>query len=304
MKVEPKESILKSRTAEPDRGVAGSVQVSVVIGTYNRLPFLKKTLKSVRDEMRGIGYEILIVDGGSDDGTVAWLAKQKDVITIVQHNHGQWEGKSVRRRSWGYFMNLGFKCAQGKYVCMLSDDCLVVPGAIRNGIRLFEEETKKGNKVGAVAFYWRNYPEQQKYWVGLTLGDRMFVNHGLFLREAIAEVGYADEEIFEFYHADGDLCLKLWQHGYVCQDSPDSYIEHCSHANRRVRASNLERQEEDWKNYLSKWSGIYYDEDKKDFGSWVEKEFTDPNSTAKGFDLSLRQDASLTKRVLKKITRR
>ena len=108
--------------------------VSVVIGSYNRIDFLKLTLESVRRELEPAAAEIIVVDGGSDDGSLEWLIAQKDIVTIVQHNRGTWRGKPVKRRSWGYFMNLGFKSAQGKYVCMLSDDCLVVPGAIRNGI--------------------------------------------------------------------------------------------------------------------------------------------------------------------------
>jgi glycosyltransferase involved in cell wall biosynthesis len=155
--------------------------VSVVIGTYNRKRFLKKTIETLRDELDSAPFksEMIVVDGGSTDGTLNWLKKQKDIITIIQHNRGKWHGKQIERRSWGYFMNLGFKCAQGKYICMLSDDCLVVPGAIVNGYHLFEKELEKGNNVGAVAFYWRNWPEMENYWIGYTLGGKLFVNHGM-----------------------------------------------------------------------------------------------------------------------------
>ena len=131
--------------------------VSIILGTYNRIRFLKLTIKSIRNELSKCAFpnEIIVVDGGSTDGTLKWLVKQKDIITIVQHNRGEWRGKRIERRSWGYFMNLGFKSAQGKYICMLSDDCLVLPGAIINGYKLFESELAKGKKVGAVAFYWR-----------------------------------------------------------------------------------------------------------------------------------------------------
>ena len=163
-------------------------------------------------------------------------------------------------------MNLGFKAAQGKFTCMLSDDCLVVPGAIANGIQRFEQRLREGTKIGALAFYWRNWPEQDEYWVGLTLGNKMFVNHGLYLTGALAEVGYADEEHYMFYHADGDMCLKLWQAGYCCEDAPDSYVEHYSHANQAVRSSNLATREKDWAVYLKKWEGIFYSPEAHDVG--------------------------------------
>lgn len=258
-------------------------RVSVVLGSFNRRDFLRLTIASVRQELRGLDAEIIVVDGGSTDGSLKWLMRQKDVLTIVQHNHGVWNGVPVRRRSWGYFMNLGFRVASGDYVCMLSDDCLLVPGAIRNGIDAAEQSLAAGMKVGAVAFYWRNWPEQQEYWVGLTLLGRMFVNHGLYRRSALAEVGFVDEDTYAFYHADGDLCLKMWEAGYVCIDAPDSYVEHYSHANLRVRTSNLARQKQDWNNYVAKWQQICGVKDVISGQGWVTQAYVDPNMTARQF---------------------
>jgi len=259
-----------------------AVQLSVVMATYNRFPFLRLAVNSVRREMAGKPFEMIVVDGGSTDGTLKWLAKQRDIITIIQHNRGTWNGARVQRRSWGYFMNLGFKCAQGKYVTMLSDDSLVVPGAISNGIRRFEECQAEGRNVGAVAFYWRNWPSQQSYCVGLTLGNRLFVNHGMYLKEALQTVGYIDES-FAFYHADGDLCLKLWQRGYICVDSPQSFVEHYYNATPAVRSTNMETQRKDWERYLAKWKGIYFDEEQDNIGGWIYREYVDDLNTAKAF---------------------
>ena len=228
-------------------------------------------------------FEIIVVDGGSDDGTLPWLMKQKDIIAIVQHNHGKWRGQKVEKKTWGYFMNLGFKAARGKYLCMLSDDCLVVPGAIKNGYDLFEEKIKLNEKVGAIAFYWRNWPEHEKYWVNLTLGNMMFVNHGLYLTEALKNVDYIDEETYAFYHADGDLCLKMWQKGYTIIDSPNSFIEHYSHANMKQRKQNSTRQKTDWNNYLDKWDGIFYSRNEAKEGKGISKEYNDQFCVAKKF---------------------
>lgn len=252
--------------------------VSIVIGSYNRRKFLRLMIESVRAELQQIPHEIIVVDGGSDDGVLEWLIEQKDILTIVQHNRGKWKGNPIKRRSWGYFMNLGFKCAKGKYVCMLSDDCLVVPGAIKNGVELFERVLKKGKRVGAVAFYWRNWPKQKKYWVGITFGNRMFVNHGLFLKKALEEVGYVDEESCMFYHADGDLCLRMWEQGLTCIDSPDSYVEHHAHANLKVRSSNSTVQRRDWEIYSKRWQHLGVPKQ-----NWLEKDFKDSKGTAQTY---------------------
>ena len=257
--------------------------ISVVLGSYNRYDFLKLTIDSIRKELSGFSYETIVVDGGSDDGALEWLIKQKDIITIAQHNRGEWQGKKIERRSWGYFMNLGFRAASSKYVCMISDDCLVIPGAIKNGYKLFEEKLAVGEKLGAVAFYWRDTFKQKQYHVGYTLSEKMYVNHGLYLKKALEEVDYIDEENFFFYNADADLCLKLLLKGYKTISCANSFIEHFPHANLQVRATNYEKQQKDNLNFFKKWEGVFYDKQKHNIGKIEYKRFKDSEKTVELF---------------------
>ncbi len=252
--------------------------ISVVLGSYNRKNFLIKAIESVRSDINLLPYEIIVIDGGSDDGSIKYLQKQKDIISIIQHNRGTFRGEDLTRRSWGYFMNLGFKIAQGKYILMISDDCLLVKNTIESGVELFEKLLNKGERVGALAFYWRNWPDDNKYKVGLTLGDKMTVNHGMYLRTALDEVGWIDEKTYQFYHADGDLCLKLWKNGYQVLDCKSSFIEHFNHLK-----PNPISNKKDWNSYLKKWSGVYFDPKKNNYGSWIYLDNDDQNKTFKSF---------------------
>ena len=83
--------------------------LSIVIGSYNRLHFLQLVIDAIRKEMDvlNIRHEIIVVDGGSVDGSMGWLIRQKNIITIIQHNRGFWRGRNIERRSWGYFMKSG-----------------------------------------------------------------------------------------------------------------------------------------------------------------------------------------------------
>jgi GT2 family glycosyltransferase len=230
--------------------------VSIVLGSLNRKSFLKLTIASIRKEVADLPHEIIVVDGGSSDGSIGWLSKQKDIITIIQHNRGRWQGQSVKKRSWGYFINLAYRAAQGKYICMLSDDCLLIPGCIRNALEHFEAQLAQGAKLGGLAFWWRNWPNQQAYGVQQHYGQ-LNINHGLYLREALETVGYADEETYTFYSGDVDLVFRLRQAGYAIEAAPDSYLEHYWHANFGQRQSNLKVIRKDNEALIKQWCTVF-----------------------------------------------
>jgi len=248
-------------------------KISMVIGSFNRRKLLELCIEAVRTELKDQSYEIIVVDGGSTDGTVEWLVQQKDIIAIIQHNRGEWRGKQIVRKPWAYFMNLAFKAASGQYICMLSDDSLIVPGAINNGVELFDENLTQGVKLGGVAFYFRDYPVRKKYAVASNLGN-LYVNHGLFLKSALEEVGYCDES-YHFYFSDTDLALKLKVAGYEIIPSNKSFVEHYFDATPEIRSSNNdEKKLTDRKKLISKWAGVAYPKAKEEYytrhvGRWL-----------------------------------
>lgn len=166
-----------------------------------------------------------------------WLIQQKDIVTIVQHNRGEFRGKAIGRRSWGYFMNLAFKIAQGEFVLMISDDTILLPGSVARGLEAIRRE---GNRAGGAAFYFRNWPHEKEYYVQKTLGGRLMVNHGFFSRQALEKIGWADEESYRFYKADGDLSLRLWEAEYTIVDVPGAVVEHYVDPQEASRLENNE----------------------------------------------------------------
>jgi len=255
----------------------------VVVGSFNRRRFLAQAIESVRQNGAAARSEIIAVDGGSTDGTIPWLMDQKDVVSIVQHNRGTFRGQPIRRRSWGYFMNLGFKCAQGRYILMISDDCLLIHGAIDSGIAHCDRLAAEGHRVGGGAFYFRNWPNERDYYVQRTFGGKLMVNHGLFSRDAMEAVGWVDEDRYQFYKADGDLCLKIWQAGYEIVDCPDAYVEHFEGANPEIRKSNREVLVRDRAAYRDRWEGVFWDPAGPELRDRIERAFVDPHQTARLF---------------------
>lgn len=230
---------------------APRIQVSVVLGSFNRRWYLQKTIAGLRRQLAGVAGEIIVVEGGSTDGSVAWLARQKDVLLILQHNRGTWRGRPVERRSWGSFMNLAMKAARGTYVLMISDDCLLDTGALAAGLAEFEQAARDGRNLGALAFPFLEWPTISQLWVRKVFGQ-VYVNHGLFLRAALEQVGWIDEA-FRFYCADFDLCMRLRQAGYQIDVAREARALHSYHANTFLRKGNTDQAQGDTQRLLAKW---------------------------------------------------
>ncbi|HEV8463263.1 MAG TPA: glycosyltransferase, partial [Gaiellaceae bacterium] len=77
--------------------------VSVVVVTYNGLPYIEQCLESVR------GRDVVVVDHGSTDGTVDFVRERfPDVKVVEQENKGMGGGN-----------NAGMRAADGRYYFLL-----------------------------------------------------------------------------------------------------------------------------------------------------------------------------------------
>ncbi len=99
------------------------VYISVVIPTYNRKPILTKCLQALEQqqvpaELDNGGYEVVVVDDGSTDGTVAWLQTEADQYPHVRLFEQAHKGAAAAR-------NLGVEQAQGEIIIFIDSDLVV-----------------------------------------------------------------------------------------------------------------------------------------------------------------------------------
>jgi rSAM/selenodomain-associated transferase 2 len=151
------------------------MSISVIIPTLNEAACLAETLRSVRAEKP---REILVVDGGSRDGTCE-LAREADRVL-----HGPC-GRAAQ-------MNLGAAHASGDVLLFLHADCTLEPGALRGAEECLGHRGVAGGcfrmRVTAAGLAYRLLDAcatARVRWTGLIYGDQ-----GLFIeRQRFERIG-------------------------------------------------------------------------------------------------------------------
>src|SRR5436190_18973770 len=123
--------------AEQRTGGAGALEtapatgVSVVVVTYNALPWLERCLESVR------GHETIVVDHGSTDGTLELVRERfPEARLIEQENKGLGGGS-----------NAGMRVASGDYFLLLNSDAWALDDAV-DKLAAFADEHPDAAVVG------------------------------------------------------------------------------------------------------------------------------------------------------------
>ena len=118
--------------------------ISVVIPTYNRLPILEKCLRALESQtLHGAldGFEVVVVDDGSTDGTVDWLQRRGEQfphVRLIQQEHG---GPAEGR-------NRGVHQANGDVIVFIDSDLVVTDSFLASHARALERSWRhRGNRL-------------------------------------------------------------------------------------------------------------------------------------------------------------
>ena len=117
---------------------------SVVIPTYNRWPILEKCLTALEEQTPSgeiEGYEVVVVDDGSTDGTPARLrelASRFPHVRLIEQAHG---GPAEGR-------NRGVDHARGDVIVFIDSDLVVTPVFLLSHARALQRSwTQRGNRL-------------------------------------------------------------------------------------------------------------------------------------------------------------
>lgn len=234
--------------------------VSVVVVVLNGLPWLERCLESVR------GYETIVVDHGSTDGSLELVRTRfPEAQLIEQGNVGMGGGN-----------NAGMRVARGRFFLLLNSDAWVLDEAVETlaafaeahpeaavvGPRLRRPDGALERSVRAFPTLWRLATEYffiRKLAPGSSLLNPLYVggfDHAsvreadwlsgaclLVRREATDTVGLFDESFFLFSE-DTDWCYRFRRAGWNVVFCPSAEVVHvggATHGGRQYR-ENLRGQ--------------------------------------------------------------
>ena len=231
--------------------------VSVVVVTWNALPWLEQCLESVR------GQEVVVVDHGSTDGTLDVVRERfPDVRVIEQENKGMGGGN-----------NAGMRAMDGRYFFLLNSDAWVVDDALERlvtfadahpeaavvGPKLLNTDGTLQRSVRGEPTLWRLATEYlfirklapgskrlNPLYRGDFAHDRVEAVDWLFgpallvRKEAADAVGLFDEDFFMFSE-EVDWMTRFRRAGWKVLFFPDAEVVHVGGASHggRMYVENL-----------------------------------------------------------------
>jgi glycosyltransferase involved in cell wall biosynthesis len=172
--------------------------LSVIVVCKNPGPRLMATLESVWAQ-RWVQPEVIVIDGGSTDGTVAWLERHRAQLTalVSEPDHGLYEA-----------MNKGVALARGEWVLFLGADDRLHGDMILSDVAESLTTTQAGIVVGEAAF-----DDGRIYRLGPRVRPlaRNFIHHqaSFYRRSLFGETGPFDVSLRIM--GDYDFNLRLWK---------------------------------------------------------------------------------------------
>lgn len=205
--------------------------VSVVICTYNRKDYLERCLDYLKFQAND-NFEVVVVDGPSDDGTDSVLERHSAQIKVVKNPE----------RNLSKSRNLGIDAAAGDVVAFIDDDAIPFDDWVARILQEYNERPLTTAGLGGPAYYAGSFWFQAED-NGISLDCQVKVNiasseigrfgwyryntgtNATFSRAALKDVDGFDEQ-FDYFLDESELCLRLQKSGRLIGYAPELFVRH------------------------------------------------------------------------------
>jgi GT2 family glycosyltransferase len=258
------------------------VDLSIIIVNWNTKDLIHNCLVSIVQETTGIHFEIVVVDNGSQDGSVEMLKEHFPKIILIENEENVGYSKAN---------NQGISHSTGRYVCLLNSDTVILENALSKMVHFLDENPSTGattclliNPDGSDQFgsalgetnlvymlsvetgLYRKYP-RSRIWGKPFLS---YLDHRkshelevcpsaviVIRKEVFKTVGGLDEKIF-FGVIDWDFSYRIRKAGWKLYFFSDSRVIHYGGKSKSpIRQELLMKDYRSQYYYFSKHYGIF-----------------------------------------------
>lgn len=221
-------------------------KLSICICTYNRLALLRLTIFRIIQELKGLAFEIIVVDGGSKDGTIEFLEsnKLKKKVSIVLIKQ-----KKLIGATKSYIV--GFEKSKGDYVFPLPDHTLIHGRPFIESIRILDNQPQIGGVIQK--FRITKHPRRNPYAIYDKKLDNFIIEEQIIYRKSI--ISYINSDYHTHYWAC-DLMLKALIQGWTICKTKKLACEHITIGRSDALHKNISQNlisSNDKKLFLKKW---------------------------------------------------
>ncbi|MBU1628372.1 glycosyltransferase family 2 protein, partial [bacterium] len=207
------------------------MDLSVIIINYNTREYLEGSIESLFSKTKGITFEVIVVDNGSEDGSSLMVEKDFPSIKLV---------KNDKNLGFTRANNQGINIASGDYLLLLNSDTILNESSIKPVLSYMKDNPdvcicgcKHFNSDGTlqpscfhfpniITLLWdltllsRAYPKSRifgryamTYWdYNITQEvDRIMGSYLMISRKVIDKIGLLDEDFF-IYEEETDWCYR------------------------------------------------------------------------------------------------
>ena len=211
-----------------------NILISVIIVNHNGVRFLPRLLQTIYKQTTQ-DYEIIFVDTGSKDDSVAYIKKEHPRVKVVEYEN----------KGYGSACNTGAKMGKGRFVVFLNEDMYLPNNFLKSMSDKFDEIKKGSANIGGLSsgmlgfdcnpstdlistgavktdIFGFTYPSCQlgRDEVFMLPGSPFFMERATFI-----DIGGFSEFIF-LYGEDTDLSWRANIYGYKLFVNNDTYIHH------------------------------------------------------------------------------
>jgi len=208
------------------------VDLTVFIGTWNRLPKLKGAVDHALRSSPDIEVEIIVNDAGSTDGTIPWLEQKAEAdprVTLIF---------SGKRTSFTQAFNEALRIAKGQVICWLSDDIM------SRGKTMYEVVTLMrtlGPLDMAAIPIWNSWSRVARYELR-RYRNHLFPTVGCMHAETMRRM-YGINIDYPYYTQDTDLDYRVLRMGGRIVECQGAMVDHMCELDE-LRSTNYKKHDD------------------------------------------------------------